>query len=625
MDEWEKYTAAPSSGDEWEEYAAPVGKQTSTAEALGSGALQGLSLGFADEAIGAVKGALDPKKTVQEGIEEQRKRKELIEQEHPIASTVGDVGGSLIPAAVSIAGTVASGGAAAPTIAPTAGKAAAGIGKLAAKFGLRKAAKEGAEAAVKAGLKEGAEQVGGTALKKVVEKVPGKTLEAAATGAAAGVGYSDAIASDDPEAAMRALASAGMGAGLGVAANKILPAAGKAIKGVKGKLGRQLISGVTEVDEEAIRYMQNPALRAKLNTTKTMPVIGEEVISKLDDMVNKTRAQSGEGFKILEASTKMESPYQVESIYNKNIDALKAKNQGGTYDAAIKSLEEMRDRVMSTYEISDKAAKSIPADRIKNLIWEVEDRIPDNYATLTKADKIVAEPFVQIRKDLNTMLRNNSKDYADLMDKVSSQVEFLKNFRKQYGSNPDSIGRAIGEHMKAERLGRDKTKKQQLFDILKEDPDGAQIYEEAKAVWARDQFNKAVGKGSTNTNVGIMLGGSVIGSALMAGGVPPPVAIAIGGAVGGVFGKIWNSYGTRMTRYILETYIEQAEKKEAAKVPGIVKKPLEEFTKAMAAIPEPMQRYAVVNALLQHQSMKQDEMKAPSERAIKYGFERVAK
>lgn len=635
MDEWEQYSkpASPqaASGDDWEQYAS--GKQTSTAEAAGSGALQGLSFGFGDEAIGALQGALDPNKTIGESIESNRERRKILEREHPIASVAGDVAGSLLPTAVSIAGSVASAGAATPVAVATGAKTAASIGLLGAKLGLKAAAKKGAETVVKKGF-EGAiktaaketpvlaEKIGMDAIGKIAKKVPAQTLNAALTGAAAGVGYSDAVGSDDPEAAMRAVASAGLGAGMGVVGMKLLPIVGKAAKWVKGKGASQIISGVSDVDEEAVRYLMNPATRAKMATTKTMPVIGQEMVDEAANVVNKIRQQSGEAFKVLEQSAEKASPYEIDNVFKSASDALKKKNIGGTYDPAISALDDMGARVMERYKITDASAKSVPLDEMKNLLWELDDRVAWDSSKLSPAEKIQNEAYKAVRKNIDEIIKTKSPEYGKLMEDIAEKTQAMQKFRQTYHNNPEQIGNALSKYMQAERKGVQQSQKHELLDTLVKYSDKKDFLDEAKAVWARDQFNKQVGKGSTNTNAGIMIGASTIGTALMAVGIPAPVAIALGGAIGGVFGKIYNNYGAKMTKLMLEKYIE------GSAAPSPLRAPMQEFTRALQAIPDSATRRTIVNALLQNRSMdeaaKQEQMKVTPQ-GVQHAFNQVAR
>src|SRR5262249_36898646 len=87
-------------------------------EALGRGALQGASLGFSDEAAGAIEAIADKLRGAHETIgelyakhrDESRAANKRAEEAHPTAFKVGDVGGGL--ATMAIPGLGIGGGAA---------------------------------------------------------------------------------------------------------------------------------------------------------------------------------------------------------------------------------------------------------------------------------------------------------------------------------------------------------------------------------------------------------------------------------------------------------------------------------------------------------------------------------
>jgi len=65
-----------------------------TGEGLARGAAQGLTFGFADEITAGLESALTDK-TYEKALEESRAAYEMAEEESPIASLVGNIGGGL--------------------------------------------------------------------------------------------------------------------------------------------------------------------------------------------------------------------------------------------------------------------------------------------------------------------------------------------------------------------------------------------------------------------------------------------------------------------------------------------------------------------------------------------------
>jgi hypothetical protein len=85
---------------------------------------QGASLGFADEAVGAVRGALSPNLSVSQGIEREREGVSRYKEDHPVMAPALEVAGGI---GTGVAASLATGGAALPTLA-RAVKVGAGLG-----------------------------------------------------------------------------------------------------------------------------------------------------------------------------------------------------------------------------------------------------------------------------------------------------------------------------------------------------------------------------------------------------------------------------------------------------------------------------------------------------------------
>lgn len=107
---WEKYQSQPVAEPEgpWTRYqAAPAtaepAEKPGVALSTARGAMQGLTLGLADESYGLTQGvrSLLSGGTFSEGydrgLEEYRGNDKAAREAHPIASTVGEVGGSIVP------------------------------------------------------------------------------------------------------------------------------------------------------------------------------------------------------------------------------------------------------------------------------------------------------------------------------------------------------------------------------------------------------------------------------------------------------------------------------------------------------------------------------------------------
>ncbi|RYG61216.1 hypothetical protein EON64_18745 [archaeon] len=118
MSKWDKYKAAAddsvaepsSSADKWKKYsvtedALPVDESPGRLESLGRGALQGVSLGYADEITGAIESALTEKSYTQ-ARDEARANNSKSQESNPWTYGAGELGGGaatlLVPGAAGV-------------------------------------------------------------------------------------------------------------------------------------------------------------------------------------------------------------------------------------------------------------------------------------------------------------------------------------------------------------------------------------------------------------------------------------------------------------------------------------------------------------------------------------------
>ncbi len=95
--------------------------EVSKLESFGRGGAQGLSFGFADEITGALESMISDK-SYEQARDESRANYMKAEEANPMTSAAGNIAGAVAPA---IAATVMTGGAAAPAVIPTLGRAVA--------------------------------------------------------------------------------------------------------------------------------------------------------------------------------------------------------------------------------------------------------------------------------------------------------------------------------------------------------------------------------------------------------------------------------------------------------------------------------------------------------------------
>lgn len=148
--------------------AAPKPRAQPGVTGLPASVLQGLSFGFSDEAIAGLRSAMG-KGNYEDLVKAEREALRKYAEEHPIRSTVGEVGGALIPAALTMGASLFP-QTAARVMGPTAAKALVGtapsVGRMAGY-----------------GAAQGATTAVGTSEKPMAE-LPAEALKGAVAGAA---------------------------------------------------------------------------------------------------------------------------------------------------------------------------------------------------------------------------------------------------------------------------------------------------------------------------------------------------------------------------------------------------------------------------------------------------------
>jgi hypothetical protein len=661
---WNDLPDVPATGtaSSWDELP-DAGQQTGIGEALGSGALQGLTFGFADEAIGAVKGALDPKKTIKEAVEAERAHKKILEEEHPVATTIGDVAGSLLPTAVSIAATAATAGAASPAAAVTGAKTGASLGllgaRLAAKTGLKAAAKGAAKEALKDAVKAAPAVIEKTGAQALIGTVKKGIVSSAAQGAAAGVGYSDAIASDDPEAAQRAIASGAMGAALGAGIHAALPIAGAAVKGIAKGGAKKAASAISGVSEEAQEYYLKhaPAVRAGKTYTEIATDAKNEIVKDL---------KTSQAFSQAAKNTLDEAGHiliKKESATAPLMNAIKTATDTLAGSDKAKIVNELEKHVADVEQWAANNAGYIPARRVKTLLdslgsvakygGELHGLSREGNTILQDArrevDKIVVDMPAHVPPSQQEQAAEFAKRYADnikgikgakgetLQEGAADIMKRTEDIRKIYQSRKGGINvkklfsdiASLGR-MQAGDVAKDidKLRGSDTALVLSKymRDKGIDIDTIAKNTAIKKEFEKMTQAGSKNTLYGATFG-TAIGGVLSMAGLPPQIAIPVAALIGSSLGQIKDKYGTRVFRYVLDLYLAGKGEIAAVKVPATFKAAAVALHKTLKVIKDVNVRQAVVNNILHSDQMKQEQAQpiASTPQGAQYAFEQVAR
>ncbi len=318
-----------SQDDGWEDVplsgaASSSGGEITKTQSFARGAVQGASLGFADELVGGLgavsrklagaMGGADAGKTLgqlyAEERDDSRQNFKAAEQANPWTYRGGQVAGSVATSAIPGGGTFGLGKAAASVIGG-AGKAAS-VGRAVTAMGVNAAAQGAVEAA---GSSEG--------------KSAGEVLSDAGKGGAVGGGIGGAFG-----------------------------AAGKLLPGVRGSVTNDLwrkVLGVTvgeDAAETATKYLKDPEARnaiVRLATKDTVDKVKEAVTAQIADDVARVRGEAASRGAALLASVDDRMAEKVDDVRSLvgRIYKPGAENMGGATGRNLQSLMKEVDQILS--------------------------------------------------------------------------------------------------------------------------------------------------------------------------------------------------------------------------------------------------------------------------------------
>jgi len=414
-----------------------VQPETSMLEAGVRGAAQGLTAGFSDEATAALESALTPK-SYEQSLKESQAEYKKAEQEYPITSTIGDIGGGLAQAVgLSVIGTPAAG-------------AAAGAGKFAKAAQMLKNI---VNPTTKAGF---------------LKNVGASALAGGVQGAAQAVGRSE---EQGLERLKEAPAGALSGAAVGGALSGVLGAVGAGAK----KVGQSISKGIDEgkyptsfrMIRQGIRSGQEGRGFAKeANLDKTLKEafdVAENVVRpEITDTLSDLRIFR-EG--ILDKSTAVMDLSDIISGVNTELKKLvdpdadqfrqtikrayeEAASDGNlTPSKANRIAKDIKDYIADKPELSAKVKKAgyTAANDIKN---QIRKRVPDDEAMsiIASDPALLAQYRKHIRNISDQDLALTLKDKLQLTDKAAlTKAKEIKEIVKTIGAafsdeDPDAIG-----------------------------------------------------------------------------------------------------------------------------------------------------------------------------------------
>jgi hypothetical protein len=357
----------------------PENVDTSITEALTRGAAQGATFGFADELTAGAENLAGylpfvPEKSYDQALAESRAEYNLAEEQHPIATVIGDVAGGLgQAAALSMAapgaGTAASAGGIVSKLRNAAGLVKGAImpaKEATALKNIAKAAKAGAVIGGVTGIGR-SEEEGIYSLNQVV---PGAISGALIGGALSGIGQGIGKAGE--------AISKKIDAGESPYSFQMIRDAWRSGKEGQGyatmKNRKEIEQGLVDAAEDVVR----PALTGSLQDLNTLRnYIVESIPESISvrDILGEFKKKKGvyksgllHNLQIIGDDSADELVRKIEKMYSTRVDNLVKNNLPYTLKDANRLASEMKDMLQPEMPASVKMAVNEAADEIKNRI-----------------------------------------------------------------------------------------------------------------------------------------------------------------------------------------------------------------------------------------------------------------
>jgi hypothetical protein len=355
------------------------------AAAGAEGAARGLSFGLSDAAARAID---------DDYANQMKERQEV----HPIAATVGEVGGALAP-------ILASGGAAAAGEGLTAGSLVRGAGILPRAVA---GAGEAAGAAARGIVGTGAKGI----LGQVAQRAAPMAVQGAVEGAAYGVGHeiSEAALGDTQLTAERVLAGAGKGALFGGGAGAVLGTTEAAVSRA-ADAGLKLV-GKESVEDFFRSFANERTIKALGATQRDIQRLGntpaqvEQRMEQISDSVLNYRFKDGEKlFRATSSTDELadktaramnEEGSRIGSIYKQADKAIaRGEAQGPQLDRFFQELDE---QVLKPLVQSDSASMRARAQKILDETGSLRN-------AAAEGEPITVERLVKARQDIQKVIQ----------------------------------------------------------------------------------------------------------------------------------------------------------------------------------------------------------------------------
>lgn len=533
--------------------------ESSTGEALARGALHGATFGFGERAEAGIKSALSDE-NYEDLLKSIRERNKKVEAEHPVASTLGKIGGGVggimlggaLGGALKGAGLLTRAGTAAEAAgtaaeAAQAGKAlatageAAGVGATALKTA--EAATPAAELISAGGAAEKAKGAG-TAIETLFPRfskfIPGGTGNAvtggAAFGALSGAGESEDFTDVEQtaknigkaavEGALTGGIAQGVMGGIGKVAGRlksipVIQEFGESFKAARA--GKDLAGMEAETRKALTDTIENKLLNKLSNL---QDYISKQYDNIYDALGSDVRISGNKLSSIIDiADEAVVTPRQLDGIIKKL-----QREAEGIYNPKFKTgdykqYKELTDKIKNlkdvmTESLPDEAKKALEFANKQNYMLSktrAELGIPAGFDTSAGTQKL-QEGYIDTLENLTKTFINAAKGEAKDINTVNSALNTMETLEK------NTINRVVGPEKNAIRefLGAEKVEPE-IGNIIKEVTEKAKDYNLSELLNKKSILGSAkkleLSPSAVTANIG-QLGGATVRTAEELGKAP---------------------------------------------------------------------------------------------------------
>lgn len=306
---------------------------------------------------------------------------------------------------------------------------------------------------------------------------------------------------------------------------------GQAIK----ETGKAALEVSTGIRRSALdRYIENPKA---VEAAKPLSQVTDDFLAKTQELREETTAGFYKGREILEKSgVSFEAP-QIYKAFTNTMDKL-----GGTAKVnpdVAKGLDLITNYGSKLESLAASQGGKILGVQVKEATQYLDNLVSYENSKLFGADKLVESQIKQVRRGLDSLIKEAVPEYAEHMTAQREMVTTLKDIASQFRT-PKGAENLLKRIMN----GKDRfaESKLQSFD----DEFGTSFLNDLKNSVAKDAFEKETTQGSRKT-LGYAAAGASVG-----GGIAGPAGALVGGAIGAATGMASDKFGTAWAKKALD-------------------------------------------------------------------------